>query len=153
LSRIPEADGAFADPKLAVKWDRVFAERGEVLKALEQARVAGLIGHSLDARVTLHSQNGNQDSPLRGMVDAGRKKLEDVLIVSQAELSSELIPRTNEPVSSHRGELLDAVIVVAKAEGNKCERCWKYDVDVGKDADHPTVCPRCVEVLRSGASA
>jgi isoleucyl-tRNA synthetase len=87
------------------------------------------------------------------MVDAGRKKLEDVLIVSQAELSSELIPRTNEPVSSHRGELLDAVIVVAKAEGNKCERCWKYDVDVGKDADHPTVCPRCVEVLRSGASA
>jgi isoleucyl-tRNA synthetase len=153
LSRIPQVDGAFADQKLAEKWDRVFAERGEVLKALEQARAAGLIGHSLDARVTLRSQNGNQDSPLRGMVDAGEKKLEDILIVSQVELSNESTPTTDEQVSSYRADLLDALIVVAKADGNKCERCWKYDVDIGKDADHPTVCPRCAGVLSAGASA
>jgi isoleucyl-tRNA synthetase len=152
LSRIPDADGALVDQELALKWDRVFAERGEILKALEQARAAGLIGHSLDARITLHSRNGNQDSPLRVMLDAGQKRLEDILIVSQVDLSTESTPRTNEQVSSYRAELLDTTIAVTKAGGEKCERCWKYDVDVGKDADYPTVCPRCVGVLSSGAS-
>jgi isoleucyl-tRNA synthetase len=87
------------------------------------------------------------------MVDAGEKKLEDILIVSQVELSNESTPTTDEQVSSYRADLLDALIVVAKADGNKCERCWKYDVDIGKDADHPTVCPRCAGVLSAGASA
>jgi isoleucyl-tRNA synthetase len=86
------------------------------------------------------------------MLDAGQKRLEDILIVSQVDLSTESTPRTNEQVSSYRAELLDTTIAVTKAGGEKCERCWKYDVDVGKDADYPTVCPRCVGVLSSGAS-
>ncbi|MBI2539014.1 MAG: hypothetical protein HYW04_04350 [Deltaproteobacteria bacterium] len=49
--------------------------------------------------------------------------------------------------------LLNGPIVVFKAEGRKCERCWKYSEDVGKDPNHPTVCARCSRVLRSGAPA
>jgi isoleucyl-tRNA synthetase len=44
------------------------------------------------------------------------------------------------------------VIVVFKARGNKCERCWKYDTAIGSDEAHPTVCPRCATVLNSGVS-
>jgi len=50
-------------------------------------------------------------------------------------------------------KLLDGFIVVFGANGTKCERCWKYDPAVGKDSSHPTVCPRCAQVLRSGVSA
>ena len=55
LSRIPEPDASLGDPQLADKWDRIFRERSEVLKALEQARAAGIIGHSLDAKVSFES--------------------------------------------------------------------------------------------------
>ena len=40
------------------------------------------------------------------------------------------------------------VISVAKATSTKCERCWNYREAVGKDADHPTLCDRCVEAVR-----
>ena len=32
---------------------------------------------------------------------------------------------------------------VAKAEGEKCERCWNFSTHVGEDATYPTVCERC----------
>ena len=64
LSRIPEPDASLGDPQLADKWDRIFKERSEVLKALEQARAAGIIGHSLDAKVSFESRNGDRSSIL-----------------------------------------------------------------------------------------
>ncbi|MBI3058488.1 MAG: hypothetical protein HYY81_04165, partial [Deltaproteobacteria bacterium] len=47
--------------------------------------------------------------------------------------------------------VLNCYVEVSKATGKKCERCWKYSEDVGKDTNHPTVCLRCSSVLRSGA--
>ncbi|HEU4344155.1 MAG TPA: isoleucine--tRNA ligase [Candidatus Binatia bacterium] len=175
LSSIPVPEPALMDSELASRWDRIFQERGEVLKALEQARAAGLIGHSLDAKVVLYSQNGNQNSPLLGMVSSDRRKSADLLIVSQAKFSNEIASFLDQLIiaknSGQRGaniivdlpddvrvcsfdaELLNSFIAVFKAEGAKCERCWKYDTLTSSDAPHPNVCPRCAEVLRSGVSA
>ena len=36
---------------------------------------------------------------------------------------------------------------IAKATGEKCERCWHYETDIGMHASHPTLCGRCVAVL------
>jgi len=36
---------------------------------------------------------------------------------------------------------------VARAPGTKCERCWVYAEDVGKDPRHPTVCGKCAGAL------
>ena len=174
LSAIPQPDQRFVDPQLAEKWDRIFKERSEVLKALEQARAAGIIGHSLDAKVVLHTQNGlSHESPLLDLLGSDPQKLEDLLIVSQAEavpgLNSFLDQVISARESGNRGmhsvvdlpdgrrvisfdaELLDSFISVFRADGGKCERCWKYDTEVGKDPAHPTVCARCARVLNAGA--
>jgi isoleucyl-tRNA synthetase len=37
---------------------------------------------------------------------------------------------------------------VLKADGHKCERCWNYSVEVGKDSAHPTLCERCVPAIK-----
>jgi isoleucyl-tRNA synthetase len=37
---------------------------------------------------------------------------------------------------------------VAKADGQKCERCWHWETDVGSTAEHPTICGRCVEAVK-----
>ena len=37
-------------------------------------------------------------------------------------------------------------IYIAKAIGEKCERCWKYR-ELGTDGSHPTLCAECAEAL------
>jgi isoleucyl-tRNA synthetase len=151
LSAMPEPDESFIDEQLADKWDRIFRERSEVLKALEQARTAGIIGHSLDAKVIFESRNGDQSSVLRDLIQADRSRLQDLLIVSQANVSTESSAGTSGEVSTYDAALLQCVVKVGKADGAKCERCWKYDPQVGKDTNHPTVCARCATVLNAGA--
>jgi len=36
---------------------------------------------------------------------------------------------------------------VARAPGVKCERCWIFQEDVGRDAKHPTLCGKCGDAL------
>ncbi|MGA2870446.1 MAG: zinc finger domain-containing protein [Verrucomicrobiota bacterium] len=38
--------------------------------------------------------------------------------------------------------------LVTKAEGQKCERCWHWEMDIGQNAEHPTICGRCVEAVK-----
>ena len=60
------------------------------------------------------------------------------LFASQARLPAEVL-----------AEASDAGITVriAKAAGDKCERCWHYETDIGQHAAHPSLCGRCVTVL------
>ena len=34
-----------------------------------------------------------------------------------------------------------------KAEGTKCDRCWRYTEDVGSEGMYPGVCARCADAL------
>lgn len=175
LSQIPEADIKAEDQELAEKWGRVFRERGEILKALEVARNGGVIGHSLDAQVILYSADEKQESALKRLMSSDAQKANDVLIVSQLtspngqrpsflwELeearsagmdgASAQIHDDSRTGWGYYSKLLDSVIAVFEARGDKCERCWKYDSAVGKDSTHPDVCHRCAEILSPGVSA
>ena len=151
LSQIPQSDRSFGDMQLAEKWDRLFDQRSEVLKALEQARTAGIIGHSLDAKVIFGKSNSQSRAALSEYAGQDRTGAQDFLIVSQVyneheSSASSLAVRYDAP-------LLDCTVVISKADGAKCERCWKYDIKVGDDPNHPTVCPRCAAVLNAGAPA
>ncbi len=153
LSQVPEPDTNLLDQELADKWDRVFRERGEVLKALEEARNQGIIGHSLDAKVVLSSRNGDQSSLLLDLIRSDKNRTQDVLIVSQASVLADSRAVSGETICSYDAESLNCRINVVKADGGKCQRCWKYDVDVGKDPAYPDICPRCAGVLKPGVSA
>ena len=76
------------------------------------------------------------------MMSTDPQRLADVLIVSQVAVDATQAPDDQKELR----------VSVSKADGAKCERCWKYDIHVGADANHPTVCPRCAAVL-TGASA
>ena len=42
---------------------------------------------------------------------------------------------------------------VARADGEKCARCWHFTTDVGADSQWPTVCARCAQHVRQTATA
>ncbi|MBN8421873.1 MAG: hypothetical protein J0L73_23350 [Verrucomicrobia bacterium] len=41
----------------------------------------------------------------------------------------------------------DLSATVQESTHCKCGRCWKYLPDVGANAEHPTLCGRCVEAV------
>ncbi|MCX7970317.1 MAG: isoleucine--tRNA ligase [Negativicutes bacterium] len=120
------------DGQLAGKWTRIFSVRGEITKKLEEARRARLIGHSLDARVTVEVPPERQgDFEL-----LTSEEWAEVLIVSQFAVRR---------VERAAGDGLQ--ISVTAAEGKKCQRCWIYSPTVGRSAVHPELCRRCADVL------
>ena len=46
-----------------------------------------------------------------------------------------------------KSDVKELTAKVEVAEGEKCERCWKYDVTVGKDEKHPSICHKCSEAI------
>jgi isoleucyl-tRNA synthetase len=139
LTQLPEVNEDFLDDKLAERWESILLVRGEVSKALEEARTQKIIGHALDAAVTL-----SMPEALSAVVNPNTDELRTVFIVSDVEILAE-------------GNLSDAYqstkvpglsISVGPAPGEKCERCWIYDASVGADGQHKTICSRCLEVLR-----
>jgi len=114
----------------------LIAVRNAVLKALEVARQEKFIGGSLEARVCLSAEG-----ELRNLLEEYRRALPSIFIVSQVELSASPLaeaPETDIPGLGVR---------IEKALGRKCERCWNYSEQVGKDIRYPTVCERCSEAL------
>ena len=111
---------------LLERWSRIRAVRADVQKELETVRVAGGIGSSLQAEVTLHASPGTQ-ALLAPLGD----DLRFVLITSQARVV---------------GADADRVDVTPSA-AKKCERCWHYRADVDANAGHPGLCGRCVSNL------
>jgi isoleucyl-tRNA synthetase len=134
---LPAVDPALLDDTLAGTWDDLLSARAVVTKALEEARKQGVIGHSLDARVQLVPSDG-----LRPILDARRAALPAFLIVSQVELATELGGGANTARSP------DLAVAVEPARGAKCGRCWNFSEAVGRDADHPELCERCLPVVR-----
>ncbi|HYD48671.1 MAG TPA: zinc finger domain-containing protein, partial [Terriglobales bacterium] len=127
------------DAALAERWERLLAVREAVNKALEDARQADRIGHSLDARVRLQA-SGELDGLLRGY-----PALTDLFITSQVELAADLGEGAVSPL------LPELRVEIEKARGGKCERCWNYSEAIGSSSDHPGLCQRCQDVMRAAA--
>ncbi len=108
-------------------WHHMFAIREIALAELEKARRSKLIGKALEAKAELTG----------GMIGVLVKpnnfeSLRELLNVSQisAQPSDEALK-----------------VRIAKADGQKCERCWHWETDVGSQKEHPTICGRCVEAV------
>jgi isoleucyl-tRNA synthetase len=126
-------------------WRRLFEIREWTLPELEKHRQAKTIGKSLDARVTLAGSNP--------ALEHGRTYLEalrELLNVSQLEVQFTPGPAgAPEAAGPASPALTNFEVKVAKAHGKKCERCWRWEPDVGDEPKHPTICGRCLEAVQS----
>ncbi len=110
-------------------WDRLLELRPIVLKALEEARQQKFIGNALEARVRL-----SVDGEWGPLLADYASDLPMLFIVSQVALAE---GSGDQPVR----------VEIERADGAKCERCWKYATDVGVHAQWPTLCSPCATVL------
>ena len=123
----PKVNEKYENKELEEKWNKIIAIKEEVSKALEMARAEKVIGHSLNAKVTINADKENYN-----FLKDKEELLQEVFIVSAVEVK----------------EANELKIDVTPAEGEKCERCWMYSTTVGEDKENPTICHRCSEALK-----
>ncbi|MBW4575544.1 MAG: isoleucine--tRNA ligase [Aphanothece sp. CMT-3BRIN-NPC111] len=134
-------------PELTERWQLLRQIRTEVNKVLEQARAEKMIGSSLEAKVLLSVSDIEKRQQLQAFnPETGNKvdELRYLFLSSQVELLDS--PEALRDIQYNSQD--DALGVgVVKAEGEKCDRCWNYSIHVGKLAEHPLLCERCVAAL------
>jgi isoleucyl-tRNA synthetase len=131
LAEFPRDVESLIDADLMTRWDRIMRIRDDVNRALEAERQAKTIGNSLGARVTLRA--GGEDGRL---LEQYAEDLPMLFIVSQVDLE--------------RGTDADSAveITVARAEGQKCARCWRVVPSVSAESATEGLCDRCVDALQ-----
>jgi isoleucyl-tRNA synthetase len=131
LAEFPVAVGVERDAAMLERWARLFDVRDVVLRALEEARTAKLIGSGLEAHVLIEAKRKTYD-----LLEQYRGELRYVFIVSQVAVTL---------LEEDAGE--EVRVRVERAAGGKCERCWNYSARVGEFTRYPNVCERCIEAL------
>jgi isoleucyl-tRNA synthetase len=133
--------------------DEIFGFRILVNRKLQECRSQSMIGSSLEAQVLVRLQEGKVSQRLKKALDLLKSSscpeidnLRDWLLVSSVIVAEE-------SQSPHAGLLIPESIElgigigIARADGEKCERCWHYETDIGQHPTHPSLCGRCVAVL------
>ncbi|HZS26648.1 MAG TPA: isoleucine--tRNA ligase [Candidatus Angelobacter sp.] len=139
LAYFPKAEeitGTIADvAKANALWkdfETLLKVRDVALKSLEIARQEKQIGSALEAVITVTAPE-----ELVPLLERYRDDLRFMLIVSGVEIKQGSGGNGNAPLH----------VLVEKAPGEKCERCWNYSLQVGKNERYPTVCERCTRSL------
>ncbi len=113
---------------LLARWHAIRDTRTVALKRLEEARIEGRIGSSLQAEIEVRAPSDRYDLLL-----ALRDDLRFVMITSQAVVTP--------------GREGECDVVVTPSAHAKCDRCWHWRKDVGADTAYPQICGRCVANL------
>ena len=132
LTDFPEVDEKYDNKELTEKWDKIIKVKDIVAKELENARADKVIGHSLNAKVTIFAE-GDQYK----FLEENKELLQTVFIISALEIKQ-----------NERKDEIKLGVKVEQAPGEKCERCWMYSETVGEDKENPTICHRCSENLK-----
>ena len=125
LTDFPEVNAKWAGDSLQNDITELFAIRSEVTKKLEELRQTKAIGSGLDAKIVIRA-----DAKRAEVLKRHGDLLTEFFIVSQVEFN----------VGAFE-------VSAVHAEGEKCERCWYWSTEIGRDAKYPTVCPKCSKAL------
>ena len=119
---------ALVDPDLLARWNRLSELREQVLAKIEPLRKDKVIGSSLQARVVL---SASKDDVV--FLEKYKSELPMLFIVSDVQLQ----PSADNATS----------IVIERADGVKCERCWRVVAAVSSDPAFAGICDRCQNAL------
>jgi isoleucyl-tRNA synthetase len=137
------------------KWKTHFMVRGFALAELEKARQSKVIGKALDAKLQIVVSNHVFQQPSNVSADAiGLVEMGELNLQFRADYWPEFsIDQVRELLNVSQLEIRQAAIgekfgfQTLHADGQKCERCWHWETDIGQNAEHPTICARCTKAV------
>ncbi len=127
LARFPQVDGELRRGIDAGRWERIMALRDRVLKEIETARAAKLIGDSLEADVEFAAPPGDE-----ALLRENNELFKAILVIANLDVKAGVAEK----------------ITVRKAAGRKCPRCWNRVAAPPAAGRHPELCPRCATAIK-----
>ena len=138
LTEIPDVRHFDGEDDLLEKWSEFMEVRSDVLKSLEEARNAKMIGKSLEAQVDLYVNDHNKE--LLDSLDADIQ-----LLLGVSKLNVHSLDEAGDDADLYNNGV---AVKVSVAPGETCERCRMVKEDVGSDSAYPTLCARCAKIVR-----
>jgi isoleucyl-tRNA synthetase len=138
FASFPEVQDSFYNGELEERWKKLLAFRDEVNKALELRRAEKFIGNSLEAKVKIVLP-----SEFRSLAESYLDFLPAFFLVSSVELSGDGLTGGYEST-----EIQGLRVLVERASGSKCQRCWNWNESVGTFETSPDLCDKCYNVLQ-----
>jgi isoleucyl-tRNA synthetase len=131
-------------------WEHLREVRNAITPFLEKKREAKEIGAGLEAKVIFTSEDPESVEILHRY----EKELARVFVVSQVVLETKTVEgmETAEGLSAVLQKKFGLKVLVTRADGAKCVRCWNYSSFLGRDPEHVSLCPKCLEALRGTKS-
>jgi isoleucyl-tRNA synthetase len=139
LAELPGYQAFDNQEELLDTWTAFLDFRDNVLKALEEARNAKLIGKSFEAKVTIYPSQ-----PLADLLTAVDADLAQLLIISPDFFE---VKEVGTPAPEAALQFENGAILIEKADGEVCDRCRQVRTDVGTDEKLPTLCGRCAHLV------
>jgi isoleucyl-tRNA synthetase len=142
----PEVLGGMAEGEFQ-EWEHLREIRNLITPFLEKKREAKEIGAGLEAKVILTAE----DEKSAEILHRYEKELARVFVVSQVVLETKAVEglEAAEGVSAVFQRKFHLKVLVTKADGGKCVRCWNYSSALGRDPGHASLCPKCLEAVRA----
>ena len=142
----PSAPEQWRQSALEQPMNQILELRALVNRQLESCRSAAQLGASLEAQVQLSLGEGSEatQAALSWLENSAHPKVDnlaDWLLVSALEIGGS----SSETVLAEASEN-GITVQIRKAAGQKCERCWHYESDIGEHAAHPTLCGRFADL-------
>ena len=124
LRDFPVVPASWKNDELAKNWREIKKMRKNVQEAIEPLRASKALGSSLEARPVITTAN-------KAVLEA--VNMADICITSEIEIKDG-----------------DAAVVIEKAAGSKCCRCWKVLPEVSAET---ALCNRCSDVVEQISKA
>ena len=131
LSSWPKAQPEWNNVKLEEDFTKILKAREVVTRAIEPLRAEKQVGSSLEVAVYVKADDDN-------VLKANEEELCNIFITSQAYVCSE---KPENVLNEYTEE--GYTVWVTKAEGEKCERCWKY-----RKLNSDGICSECEEAIK-----
>ena len=145
LSGFPKYNEKMENDDLINSFAKLDKIRTEVQKELEKARQNKEIGQNLDAKIEIVLPESINFEIFNKKGEIYKDYLYEIalfFIVSQVKI----VEKADD--SFIKTDIDGLFVKVGKADGLKCERCWTYSTEIGKDEEYKDACPRCISVLK-----
>ncbi len=134
LSDWVEVNPQWTNAQLEEDFTKILKAREVVTRAIEPLRADKKVGSSLEVAVWIKAEDNS-------VLKANESELCNIFITSQAYVAQSAPAKV---LNEHKED--GFTVWVTKAEGKKCERCWKYR-KLGEHAGFETICSECYEAV------